>query len=83
MEYHKVRARSKLFVTEAHWKKRIEFAQKYASWTVDDWMKVLWTDESVFRVSDTKGLIVWRLKGSDLAIRGPRGHVNCLSQTVY
>ncbi|KAK3878046.1 hypothetical protein Pcinc_017260 [Petrolisthes cinctipes] len=30
-----------------------------------DWRKVLWTDESVFRVSDTKGIKVWRHKGSD------------------
>lgn len=65
LKYKKVRARSKPFVTEAQRKRRLEFAQKYASWTVNDWRKVLWTDESVFRVSDTKGLRVWRRKGSD------------------
>ena len=41
------------------------FARKYSSWTVDEWRKVLWTDESAFRVSDTKGKRVWRRKGSD------------------
>ena len=52
-------------VTEAQRVKRLAFAKKYSSWTQEDWRKVLWTDESVFRISDTKGMKVWRRKGSD------------------
>ncbi|KAK8398103.1 hypothetical protein O3P69_003790 [Scylla paramamosain] len=46
-------------------KKRLAFVQKYSSWTLDEWRRVLWTDEATFRVSDTKGKKVWRRKGSD------------------
>ncbi|KAK8386152.1 hypothetical protein O3P69_010700 [Scylla paramamosain] len=48
-----------------HRKKRLAFVQKYSSWTLDEWRRVLWTDEATFRVSDTKGKKVWRRKGSD------------------
>ncbi|KAK8396087.1 hypothetical protein O3P69_005296 [Scylla paramamosain] len=59
-----MRARNKPFVSEVHRKKRLAFVQKYSSWTLDEWRRVLWTDEATFRVSDTKGK-VWRRKGSD------------------
>ncbi len=65
LNYRKMRARNKPFVSEVHRKKRLAFVQKYSSWTLDEWRRVLWTDEATFRVSDTKGKKVWRRKGSD------------------
>jgi len=65
LKYRKVTAKSKPMVTDAQRMKRLAFAKNYSSWTQEDWRKVLWTDESVFRVSDTKGKKVWRRKGSD------------------
>ncbi|KAK8388469.1 hypothetical protein O3P69_020451 [Scylla paramamosain] len=57
---------SVIFLTErCIGKKRLAFVQKYSSWTLDEWRRVLWTDEATFRVSDTKGKKVWRRKGSD------------------
>lgn len=35
---------------EEHIKKRLAFAEGYGNWTVDDWDKVLWTDEMSIRV---------------------------------
>ena len=43
-------------LTEKHKKARLAFAKKYESWTTDDWMKVIWSDESKFNllISDGK-----------------------------
>ena len=34
-------------------KDRIVFAKKYKNWTVTDWQKVLWSDESPFQLYAT------------------------------
>lgn len=39
-------ARRKPPITEATRLKRLAFAEQYKSWTIDDWMKVLWSDET-------------------------------------
>ena len=31
-------------------KKRLAWAMKHHQWTTEDWKKVLWTDESKFRI---------------------------------
>jgi transposase len=33
-------------LTRAHIQKRLEFVRRYEHWTVEDWKKVLWTDET-------------------------------------
>ncbi|KAK3895855.1 hypothetical protein Pcinc_000469 [Petrolisthes cinctipes] len=65
LSYRKVTARKKPFVTDLQCKKRVTFAKKYSSWTLDDWRRVLWTDESTFCVSESKGKKVWRVRDSD------------------
>ena len=40
---------------EPNVKKRLAFALKYAHWTADDWLKVLYTDESKFELYNNKG----------------------------
>lgn len=65
LKYRKMRARCKPFISEVQRTKRFEFAHKYKSWTIHDWRRVLWTDESTFRIGDSKGKRVWRRKTSD------------------
>ena len=44
-------ARKKPLLTTVHKKKRLEFARKYRNWKTEEWKKVLWSDESTFRVN--------------------------------
>lgn len=41
----------KPFLTRQIVKERIHFAKKHEDWTVEDWRKVLWSDESIFFMS--------------------------------
>ena len=44
-------------------KKRLQFAQKYSKWTVEDWKQVIFSDESKFVMGyGNKGPRVWRQK---------------------
>ncbi|KAG7174711.1 Transposable element Tcb2 transposase-like 7 [Homarus americanus] len=44
------RAAKKPLLTEAMKTKRINFCKKYQHWTSDDWKKVMFSDESTFRL---------------------------------
>ena len=44
------RAAKKPLLTDAMKKKRITFAKKYKDWTSEQWKKVMWSDESTFRL---------------------------------
>lgn len=56
--------------------KRLAFAEKHRNWTVDDWKKVLWTDESTFCQFQKSGWgRVWRKPGEDF-------HEDCIAATV-
>jgi len=43
-------ARAKPLLTASQKARRLAFAKRYASWTAEDWEKVLWTDESPFSI---------------------------------
>lgn len=38
----------------ANKKKRLNWAQQHKDWTIEDWNKVLWSDESKFEIFGTK-----------------------------
>ena len=42
--------RKKPLLTKVHKEKRLQWAKKYSSWTVNDWEKVLFSDESPFEL---------------------------------
>ncbi|GBM51093.1 hypothetical protein AVEN_216865-1 [Araneus ventricosus] len=44
-------ARRKPFLTSSNKRRRVVWAKSYLSWIPSQWMKVLWTDESIFKVS--------------------------------
>src|SRR5579871_5676507 len=37
------------FLTERHVKTRLEWANEHHEWTVDDWKRVLWSDEAAVK----------------------------------
>ena len=61
--YRKVAARRKPALNEQQRKARKAFALKYLKWPLEKWHSVLWSDESLFVVSDTRGKRVWVRQG--------------------
>ena len=57
-------------------KKRLAFALKYAHWTAEDWLKVLYTDESKFELYNNKGVVHVR------RMPGERYKPHCTKKTV-
>jgi hypothetical protein len=43
-------------------KKRLAFAKKYLNWTEKQWMDVMFSDESSFRIFNSRNLTVRRQK---------------------
>jgi transposase len=61
MDIHSRIAKRKPFVSTVQAAKRLAFARKHASWTVDKWKKVLFTDESSFEIGrNSRRVRVWR-----------------------
>lgn len=59
--FHSRVAVKKPFLTAAHRRKRLDFAKKHKDWTVEDWNRVLWTDESTFEIGlNSRVVLVWR-----------------------
>lgn len=48
---HARKPRRKPLLNEKHRRQRLAWAKKYRDWTVDDWTKVIWSDESNINVS--------------------------------
>jgi transposase len=59
--------RKKPLLKKEHRKKRKAFAQIHSAWTMDDWKKVIWSDESKFNVFGSDGReYCWRRDGEAL-----------------
>jgi transposase len=55
-------AKKKPYLTDIHKKRRLASAKMYKNWTIDDWKKVVWTDEASFEKGKNSRLVrVWRL----------------------
>ena len=46
----------KSMISDKNRKVRLQFAKKYASWTIVDWSKILWSDESKFNLFSSDGI---------------------------
>ncbi|KAL4467285.1 hypothetical protein ABPG72_016879 [Tetrahymena utriculariae] len=61
--YHSYKAPKKLILTQQNIQKRQEFANEYKNWTIDDWLQVIFSDESSFCIINSDGRVkVRRLK---------------------
>jgi transposase len=62
--------RKKPLLTKAHISKRLEWAKAHAHWTVEDWMTVIWSDESKFNLVGSDGRSwCWRRPGEEFDSR--------------
>jgi transposase len=59
-----------------HMKKCLAFAFKYQEWTVDDWKRVIWSDETkINRLGSDGKEYIWKKKGEGLIPREVQGTV--------
>ena len=49
-------------VNDVNRKKRLAFAKKYKDWSIDQWKKVLWSDETMYTLRSKLPRKNWRLK---------------------
>ena len=47
--------RKKPYLSKKHQKRRLDFTRKYENWTINNWSKVIWSDESKFKVFGSDG----------------------------
>ena len=52
---HSYRAAKKPFISAKNRKARLEFAKTHKNWTIDQWKRVLWSDESKFNLRGSDG----------------------------
>lgn len=68
-------AAKKPFLSDRHKRNRLDFARTLESWTVEDWKKVVWTDESTFELGkNSRQITVWRKTNE-------RYNLDCLAPT--
>lgn len=57
-------------LTARHWQLRLEFANKYKDWTLEDWKQVVWSDETkINRLGSDGRSWAWKPKGSGITDR--------------
>lgn len=62
-----VHKKKKPKLTPHHMKLRLEFARKYSSWTVNDWKRVIWSDETkINRLGSDGRKHCWKKPGGQL-----------------
>lgn len=62
-----LRKKKKPLLTERHKGKRLDFAEEFKDFTIDDWKRVIWSDESKFCLINSNNVeYCWIKKGDDL-----------------
>jgi hypothetical protein len=59
--------KKKPYLKKEHQQKRLAFAQKYKDWTIENWMRVVWSDESKFQIFGSDGIkYCWKKSGDPI-----------------
>jgi hypothetical protein len=54
----------------AHRARRLKFARDHQNWTVEDWKRVLWSDETkINRIGSDGKVYVWKIRGEPISDR--------------
>jgi hypothetical protein len=62
--------KKKPYLSKAHRKARLAFALKYKEWTIEDWKRVIWSDETkINRFGSDGKKYVWKKRGQPLLER--------------
>src|SRR5215208_5540165 len=73
---HSCIPRMKPFISVINKTKRLAWAMERKDWTIEDWKKIVWTDESTFSQFQKSGWgRVWRKPGEEF-------HEDCIASTV-
>lgn len=68
--YKAVTKKKKPLLSAVHRKKRLDFAFKYREWTVEDWARVVWSDETkINRIGSDGKQWMWKKAGEGLIER--------------
>lgn len=63
-------------LSQAHKRRRMDFAQRYQHWTVEDWKRVIWSDETkINRLGSDGRKWCWKKPGSALKDQHVQGTV--------
>jgi hypothetical protein len=69
-----VTKKKKPLLSPVHRKKRLAFALKHQHWTVEDWKRVIWSDETkINRMGSDGQEYVWKRAGEPLGEREVKG----------
>ena len=69
-------ARKKPFIGKKNRRLRLKWARDHASWSIEDWRRVIWTDETKFNMFGSDGIFrVWREPGNAMDPKYLRGTV--------
>ncbi|MCJ8740161.1 hypothetical protein PDJAM_G00055700 [Pangasius djambal] len=64
MGFHDRAAASKPHITKCNAKRRMQWCKAHRHWTLEQWRRILWSDESRFSIWQSDGRVwVWRLPG--------------------
>lgn len=66
----------KPLISDSNQKKRLQFAREHKDWTLEQWKKVMWSDESRFTLFQSDGRIRVRREAGEVM------HPSCLVPTV-
>ena len=65
----------KPYVSEKNRKARLAFAREHVGWSLDQWKRVVWSDESPFPLLNQSPQYVWRTKDDNLTSRSMQATV--------
>ena len=68
--FHSATKKKVPMLKKTHRQRRLEFTQRHENWTVADWKRVLWTDETkINRVGSDGKVYVWKQRGESISDR--------------
>ena len=70
-------ALKKPFLNLCHRRKRLQWAKEHQNWSIDDWNRVLWSDETIFQQWSNRRIRIWRPSTQDISrnLSNPLCHI--------